>query len=130
MSNNQTTQLIRRMILVIIVYGVICSVPILIFTEDRLECELGLIIGLILAIGMLVHMNVVIKKSLFMEGGESKYLAFNSVLRLLIVLAVMGVCAVTHFANILTILLGAMSLKIAAYMQPLFERVSTQEKGR
>lgn len=130
MSNNQTSQLIRRMIIVILVYGVICSVPILIFTKDRFECELGLVIGLLLALGMLLHMNMVIKKSVFMEGGESKYLAFNSILRLIIVLVVMGICTITHVANVLTILLGAMGLKVAAYAQPFIEKISTQEKGR
>ena len=61
-NENQSSDTMKALIAGIIIYFLIVSVPVLIFTKDRLKGELGLLAGVLIALGMAVHMNYVTNK--------------------------------------------------------------------
>ena len=106
----------------ILIFFIIASVPVLIFTNNRLKCELGLVIGSLLAIAMAWHMNYVIIKSMYLEKNHSAYHAFNSVGRLLIVAGVLFLVVWTNVADAIFTVVGMLGLKFSAYIHPFLEK--------
>ncbi len=98
------------------------SIPVLIFTNDRLRCEMGLFTGSVMSVLMLWHMNFSINKSLYMEKHQSAFLALNSAGRLIVVAGVLAAAAMTEFVNAVFMVVGLLGLKFAAYVYPLMER--------
>ena len=68
--DKENRQTVLSVLLGILIYFVIVSVPVLIFTENKLKCELGLLAGTVASVGMLFHMNDTINKSMHMKRGE------------------------------------------------------------
>lgn len=117
---------LTALILGIILYFIIASIPTLIFTEDKLRGELGLFAGAVMASLMLVHMNAVIQHSMYMEKNQSGYITANSVGRMLVVLIVLVLTAMTGWANFVTMLIGLFAEKFSALANPLITGILTK----
>ena len=103
-------------------YFLIASIPVLIISTEKLKAELGLLLGTVLAMAMILHMNSVIKKSFYMEGHQSAYMAWSAVGRLVVVAGLLVLMALTRWVNAITMLVGLFSLKASAYLQTYFEK--------
>ena len=125
---------IREVLLGIAIYLLIASVPVLIFTNDKVKGEGGLLIGGAAAVLMLFSMKLSITKAMHMQKGHSAYLGFMSVARMLIVVALLGVIGWFGWLNLITMFVGFFSLKFAAYVQPFTEKLiakaTTKKQGR
>lgn len=108
------------LLLGIVIYSVVVSVPVLIFTRDKLKCELGLILGAFMAAAMAVSMQYTLNKIMYMKAKQKSYMAWHSVGRLACVAGVLLLFGFTGWLNIVMILVGLFGLKISAYLQPLF----------
>lgn len=128
-KNNEASQTLRMLIVGILIYFAICSVPVLIFSPDRLRFELGLVVGVILSIFMTVHMNYVVNRIVHMEAHQSAFSAWNVVLRLVIVAGFILLFGFLEWANVFTMLLGLFGLKISAYLEPLLIKLFKKNKG-
>ena len=131
---DSTKKTIREVLLGIAVYLLIASVPVLIFTNDKVKGEGGLLIGGAAAVLMLFSMKLSITKAMHMQKGHSAYLGFMSVARMLIVVALLGVIGWTGWLNLVTTFIGLLGLKFATYMQPVTEKLiakaTTKKQGR
>lgn len=110
----------------IVAYFLIVSVPVLIFAPDRLRGEIGLLAGAALAIASLVHMNAVLVRSTYMEKNQSAFITANSVGRMLVILGVLVVTAMTGWADFITMLIGLFGEKVSALANPYITKVLTK----
>ena len=92
---------------------------------------IGLIVlGMLMAIGMVFHMNISIEKAMDIGGEHAKgYMLKSYAIRTVVVLAVIVCVGVLKFANLLSLLLGIMTLKVAAYLQPITHRFMESRKA-
>ncbi|MBS4980270.1 MAG: hypothetical protein KHZ72_02710 [Lachnospiraceae bacterium] len=108
----------------LIVYGILAQMICLIVADNLLFVSVGLWIGIATALGMMVHMKRSIEDALdFGEEGAPKHMRKAYVVRLLIVAVIFGVTAYFKVGNIIAALIGVMSLKISAYLQPWTHQV-------
>lgn len=127
MKDKEAVRTLRLLILGIIIYSVIISVPVLIFTHDKLKCELGLLLGAAMAVAMAVSMQYTLNKMMYMKAKQKPYMAWHSVGRLVCVAGVLLLFGFTGWLNIVMILVGVFGLKISAYLQPLFLKFFTKQ---
>lgn len=113
---------VYMIMLAILFYFIIASIPILGFTKDKFRTEMGLLLGCVMAIAMTWHMSYSVTKSLYLEKNHSAFLAFNSVGRLLVVACIIVLAAWTKFVDPIFIVVGMLSLKFGAYVEPQLEK--------
>ena len=106
----------------ILIFFIVVSVQVLVFTCNKFKCELGLALGSLLAIAMSWHMNYVIIKSMYIEKHHSAYFAFNSVGRMLVVAGVIFLIMWLDVADAIFTVVGMLSLKFAAYVHPFLDK--------
>lgn len=120
------------LLLGIVLYGIVIQFAGIWFVKDKLLYSTGLWIGIVLAVGMAVHMAVVIEDSVTLygeDGGKNKVIMW-SLLRYAVVVVVFFVTAKFRLGNILMVFVGVMGLKAAAYLQPFIHRVLYHDEGR
>ena len=93
----------------------------------------GLWIGIAAAMGMAIHMAVVILDTmdLAIEKQAKVRTTVFSMLRYLVVVLLFVVVSYFHLGNVLTMFIGIMGLKAAAYFQPFMHKLlkKTKERG-
>lgn len=114
-----------ELILGICVFGVIVQLAGVWFVEDKLKYSSGLWIGILVAVGMAIHMAVVILDSVdaVVEKKARKRATLFSILRYVVVVLIFLVVFYLKLGNILMMFVGVMGLKIAAYLQPLTHKI-------
>lgn len=110
----------------VVVYVLVVSVPVLIFANDRIRSEIGLLAGAVLAVASLLHMNAVLVHSTYMEKNQSAFITANSVGRMLVILGVLVVTAMTGWADFVTMLIGLFGEKVSALANPYITKVLTK----
>lgn len=114
------------------IYGLVIQLAGVWFVEDKLRYSTGLWIGIAVAAGMAVNMAVIILDSVEMaaEKRASTKAALFSALRYILVVAVFAVTGYFKLGNLITMFIGVMGLKIAAYLQPFTHRFIMKHTGR
>ena len=102
---------------------VLASIPVLIFFNDRIRAELGLLAGAVMAVGMVVHMSAVLEHSTHMEKGSQAFVTAGSIGRMLVVFGILVLTAYTGLINWVTMLIGVFGLKIATFAYPLLTKI-------
>lgn len=111
------------LILGILLYGVLLQVIGVWFAKSKLMYSTGLWIGIILAIGMAIHMAVVIEDAVSIGSGQGKLITL-SLLRYVVVVLVFAAEMYFQLGDPIVTFIGVMGLKIAAYMQPFLNKVT------
>ena len=112
--------LVRNMIKTMTFYGIIIQLICLIIPGDHLRMAAGLWIGVVAGIGMLVHMRQSLNEALDLgEEGAQKHMQKTYAVRYVAVVIGFILIVYLDIANILTLLLGIMGLKLSAYLQPI-----------
>lgn len=109
----------------ILLFGILCQVLVFFLVEDKTGYSIGLWVGVLTAIFMAFHMavtlNTVVERD---EKGAQAAATRQNIIRYLIVVIILGILMLTKFGNPLAAFAGVMGLKVSAYLQPLFARVS------
>lgn len=121
--SQEDKKLIGTMVILMAAYTLIASIPTLIFSKDRLGNELGLVIGLGMGVAMLFHMHAVTVRSFYYEGNKKALFIRNSILRYVFVGGLLAAAGLTGFVNPLFMLIGMLSLKVSAYLQPVVSKI-------
>jgi NADH:ubiquinone oxidoreductase subunit 2 (subunit N) len=116
----------------ILIYGIVIQLAGVWFVEDKGAYSIGLWYGVAMAIGMAIHMAVVIYDAVTLDGEEraQKRVAAKSMLRYLIVAILLGVFVFFKLGNVFMAFIGLMSLKISAYLWPTLTRISHRDKNQ
>lgn len=87
---------------------------------DKVYFAAGLGIGVLVAIFMTIHIYVSIEKSIDVgEGGARNSVIISYVIRTLVLLASILITGIFKLGSLVGLLLGILTLKVAAYIQPV-----------
>ena len=97
------------------------------FVENKLAYCLGLLVGLLTAMYMAWHMAKSIDKMMdrAMLGGDASVgMRVSSLLRYgIVVLVLIGSAMVSEWVNPISVFIGIIGLKVAAYLQPFTHKI-------
>lgn len=109
----------------IVLFGIICQVAGLFLVSDRADFSRGLWIGVLTAIFMSFHMAISLNSVVERNVKEAQAAATrNNIIRYIAVVTVLGILMITGIGNPLAAFVGIMGLKLSAYAQPLFTKLS------
>jgi len=112
------------MILGMLAFGVVCQVIGLVFSKQIWFYTKSLWFGILLAVAAVNHMYHVLDRSLGVsEAYAQKQAIAGYLVRYFILVAFMAVICVTKVMNPLIVFLGYMSLKGAAFLQPITHKL-------
>lgn len=116
----------------IIFYGIVIWLAGVWFVDDKWAYSIGLWYGIAIAIGMAIHMAVVIYDAVTFDGEERAKLKVTAkaTLRYVVVAVLFGIFVYFRLGNFIAAFVGMMGLKISAYLQPLFTKAINKITGR
>jgi heme O synthase-like polyprenyltransferase len=121
----QVNTALPGLMLGIIVFGIICQVIGLFLADDKANYSIGLWVGVLTALLMAIHMAVTLNSTVERdEKGAQATATKQNIIRYFAVVIVLGVLMMTEIGNPLAAFLGVMGLKVSAYIQPLFIKMS------
>lgn len=123
------------LVLGIVLYGLAIQFVGMWFVEDKMYYSIGLWYGIAIAIGMAINLASVIFDSVSLQDPQhaNGRIIAKSILRYVVVVVLFFILGLFNFGNMYTAFIGVLGLKISAYMQPLFEKLSRKcgkYKGR
>ena len=110
------------LIIGILLYGLAEELIGIWFVQDKVRYTIGVIIGIACAVGMAIHLALVIEESVRIGEGHSRLLSFKSVMRYVVVCAVLGLTALFNLGNLYAAIIGLFGLKVSAYAQPYINK--------
>ena len=121
MKKNNT---LFELLMGIIFSSVVIQVIVVIISKNYLYNAIGLWSGTAIACFMAIHMKRSIEDVLDLgEEGGVKRMRSTYLVRMTIVAIAMGVVICFNLGNPITMLFGALTLKIAAYLQPYVHKL-------
>ena len=123
-------QALPMLVLGILAYGLLVELIGVWFVGDKIRYTTGLIIGIACAIGLAIHIAMIIEESVRIGEGHEKLLSFKSVMRYLVLCVVMIVMSYFKLGNMFTAIIGILGLKVSAYAQPLLNKFMTKLNNR
>ena len=115
---------VKEMLVGILGAGLVLAIIGLIFVPERLAFLIGLALGLLVAVLMLFSMNYSIEVALEYDekGAQTQYMKGFALRTLLFMVGFVGACFI-GFWSMVSYFLGAMCMKIAAYLQPYTKKL-------
>lgn len=109
--------------------GVIAQIVCLLFFKRYVYNAIGLWVGVLVATGMVIHMQRSIEDGLDLMGDAGvKYMKKGYLTRTTIAIVVMAAVMYFDWGNPITILVGVTTLKLAVYLQPFIHKVVEGKK--
>jgi hypothetical protein len=116
------------LLLGILIYGGLVELIGVWFASDKLLFTTGLFIGIACALGMAIHLAIVLDETVRTQNASPKMIKLKSVLRYLVVVAVFFVMMWLHLGNLISAFIGVLGLKASAYAQPLLHKLIHLQK--
>lgn len=107
----------------ILFLGVVCLAVGVFLVEEPLLYGTALLLGVVLALITAYHMYRTLDKALNLGADAAKVVTAASLVRYACIIIVLGIVWLTGRMNPLFTFLGLMTLKAAAYMQPLTHKL-------
>lgn len=115
---------VLELLLGILLFGLLFEFVGLLLVKDRMAYSIGIGCGMLIAAGMAIHMAYNIDDALNWDAEQAaKALRRGSILRYTTVTLITMLLAYFKIGNILSCVLGIMTLKTAAYTQPIVHKV-------
>lgn len=126
--------IVKEMIFGIFVFDILLEIMILLFTNDKMYYSIGILVGIVLAIGMVLHMYSALETALELgEKGSVAYIRKSYGLRTAVVVAIMALLYFFQIGSVAACFIAVLGLKAAAYMQPFTNKYLSKkilDKGR
>lgn len=127
--NKGENSIVKDMTFLILGYGMLLQIVLLIFAKNRFYASTGLWLGIMLAEFMLVYMYRILHNSLGWGSRDAKkYVQLHSIIRYLVVAVVYGIVIYAGLGSPLVCFAGILSLKAAAYLQPVLEKIRNKKE--
>ena len=112
----------------IVFYGIVVQLIGVWFVTDKISYSIGLWI----AVGMAVNIATVIYDATAIYGQKdaNRRIVAKSLLRYIVVAVLVFILGLFDFGNLIMAFVGMLGLKISAYLQPLFMKVTDRFSGR
>lgn len=122
MSDGKKT--FQELLIGIALFAILFFIPGLFMKVDKLAYYLGLGLGILVAVLMTISMYTTIEKSLNMDQKSAmNYTKRNAIFRLLLIIVVLFAAVFINSINVFSVVLGVLSLKLSAYLQPLTHKL-------
>ena len=109
----------------IILFGALSQTVGFFLVADKADFSKGLWIGVVTAVFMAFHMAISLNSAVERDvKGAQATVTRHNIIRYLAVVVILGILMVTRLGNPLSAFLGIIGLKVSAYIQPLFEKMS------
>lgn len=113
----------------IVLFGAVSQIVGLFFVEEKINYSIGLWVGVLMAVFMAVHMAWSLNRALGQDlKGAQSVATKQNIIRYLIVVLILGILMITEIGNPIAAFVGVMGLKVSAYLQPIFEKLSHKKK--
>lgn len=113
----------------VVLVGVFSQIVCLIFFKRHLYHAVGLWTGILISIGMAIHMQRSIEDGLDILGEAGvKHMKKAYLTRTAVAIVVMAAVMYFDWGNPITILVGIIALKVAVYLQPFVHKVLENRK--
>lgn len=113
------------LLLGIILFGAVSQIVGIFLVADRMNYSIGLWTGVLTAVFMAFHMAITLNHAVERDvKGAQATATRQNLLRYLIVIVILGILMVTKIGNPIAAFVGIMGLKVSAYLQPLFAKLS------
>jgi hypothetical protein len=117
-------KILLELLIGIVLMGILIQIICIVVSKDYLYNAIGLWSGVAIACFMAIHMKRSIEDVLDLgEEGGVKRMRSTYLVRMTIVAIAMGVVICFNLGNPVTMLFGALTLKIAAYLQPYMHKL-------
>lgn len=127
--NRADEVVMKDMIAIMLMYGIIAQIICLFIPGNRVRMAIGLWIGIATGIGLLIHMRKSLLVALDLEeAGAKRYMQKSYAGRYFATFAVFAAALYFEVANVFTLIIGVMGLKVSAYLQPIMHKLFTSEK--
>ena len=128
MKKNRT---LLELLIGVVLVGILSQIVCLIFFKRHLYHAIGLWTGILVSIGMAIHMQRSIEDGLDLLGDSGvKHMKKAYLTRTAVAVVVMAAVMYFDWGNPITILVGVMALKVAVYLQPFVHKVLEKRKER
>lgn len=108
----------------ILLFAAVCQITIIWLVADKIKYSTGLWCGALLAIGSAWHMYRTLNEALTPESGSAESaVRKGSIQRYLAIVVILAAVMITNITNPLSMFLGLMGLKVAAYVQPFTHKL-------
>ncbi|WP_167957719.1 ATP synthase subunit I [Anaerosporobacter faecicola] len=113
----------------IVISAVIVSIIGMMLTDNKVTYLLGVLLGTVIAIMLVIHLNATISKALDMTAeGATRYTKKMAILRIIIMgCAVVIALTFSEVFSLVGTILGILGLKFSAYLQPLTNKFITKK---
>ena len=113
------------LLLGIVLFGAVSQIVGIFLVADKVNYSIGLWIGVLTAVFMAFHMAITLNNAVERDvKGAQATVTRHNIIRYLAVVVILGILMVTRLGNPLSAFLGIIGLKVSAYIQPLFEKMS------
>lgn len=128
LTGSDSNGTLKEMLCGMVLYGLVGQIVILLFIRGD-GVSLGWWVGVLTAIGCGYQMWWSLDRALDLsEGDASKKVMTYSMLRYIVIVAIMAVVMITEFANPLAAVFGVFALKAGAYLQPLMHKLFNKKR--
>ena len=115
---------VLELLLGIVFFGMFFEISGILFVKDKLSYSVGLLCGVLIAVGMAIHMAYSLNNALdWDEENAKREVRKGAILRYVAVVLITMLLAYYKIGNVLSCLLGIMTLKTAAYAQPYVHKL-------
>lgn len=121
---NEGKQTFRELLIGIALLGLLLVIVGIFWTETRLYYYFGLLLGLIMSIALVYDMYSSLERGLTMDTEHaSSYFKKKVMVRLGMVVVVLFIAIYIKQIQIISVMLGMLTLKFSAYLQPLTHKL-------
>ena len=110
----------------IVFYGIVVQLIGVWFVTDKISYSIGLWYGIAIAVGIAVN----IATAIYGQKDANRRIVAKSLLRYIVVAVLLFILGLFDFGNLIMAFVGMLGLKISAYLQPLFMKVTDRFSGR
>lgn len=115
---------LRELLIGTWLFGAIIEIILAVFFPPVWYRTIGLLFGLIAASGMAIHMAYCIELTVCLdEKGANSYVKKMTIIRYIAVCALLVAVALTGIGDPVSYVIGALGLKIGAYLQPVISKL-------
>lgn len=121
---NRINKVLTELLIGIVACGFVFEAIGVFIVANKIQYSIGLLIGTLIALAMAIHMAWALDTAVDLGSQEAeKKIRLHSMLRYLLVVVMLAIVMYSKIANPLASFLGVMSLKVAAYLQPITHKL-------
>lgn len=119
----EINEALPAMLFVDLIYLLIGEIIILLFVPGKLSCGIGLLAGVIYSVFSSFHLSFKIRQVVYGGANGSKTYILGYMIRLAVMIAILAILYISKMGDLVCAIIGMFSMKVAAYMWPITNKL-------